>query len=88
MKYWIPLALFSMTAGAMAEEASQPNEPRSEPSAAPQHGQTMDTVRNQFGEPSNARAAVGDPPITRWVYNGFTVYFEHDRVIHAVVHQR
>jgi hypothetical protein len=29
---------------------------------------------------------VGDPPITRWVYDRFTVYFENDRVIHSVVH--
>jgi hypothetical protein len=29
--------------------------------------------------------AVGRPPISRWEYPGFIVYFEHEHVIHAVV---
>lgn len=41
-------------------------------------------VERSFGAPSMKRAAIGDPPISRWVYDGFTVYFEYDRVIHAV----
>jgi hypothetical protein len=28
---------------------------------------------------------VGAPPITRWDYPNFSVFFEGDRVIHAVV---
>lgn len=51
----------------------------------PERGASMETVRSRFGEPQQARPAVGEPPITRWVYPAFTVYFEHDRVIHAVV---
>ena len=31
------------------------------------------------------RAAVGEPPITRWEYRNMIVYFEYDRVIHAVM---
>jgi len=31
-------------------------------------------------------AAVGDPPISRWEYNGFSVYFEHDLALHSVIH--
>ena len=34
---------------------------------------------------SNRHPTVGQPPITRWDYNGFAVFFEHDRVIDAVV---
>ena len=30
-------------------------------------------------------AAVGEPPISRWVYADFVVFFEYDRVIHAVI---
>ena len=29
-------------------------------------------------------ATVGQPPITRWDYPHFSVFFEKDRVIHAV----
>ena len=50
----------------------------------PTNGMTMARVREHHGEPSSVRPAVGDPPITRWVYEDFTVYFEHDRVIHSV----
>ena len=51
----------------------------------PHRGMTMDQVRQGFGEPGRVLEAVGDPPITRWVYPRFTVYFEHDRVLRAVI---
>lgn len=50
----------------------------------PARGMTMARVESRFGAPVSSRAAVGDPPITRWEYAGFTVFFEYDRVIHAV----
>ena len=53
----------------------------------PTNGQSMDRVRQRFGNPVQEIAAVGDPPITRWRYDGFTVYFEHNLVIHSVVHR-
>lgn len=52
----------------------------------PAHGMTMAQVRSQFGEPAQTLDAVGEPPITRWVYEDYTVYFEHEYVLHAVVH--
>ena len=51
----------------------------------PENGQSMDDVRARFGDPATRNAAVGDPPITRWDYNGFSVFFEHDKVVHSVV---
>lgn len=51
---------------------------------APRRGMTMQRVESTWGQPQRRRAAVGQPPITRWEYNGFVVYFEHDRVIHTV----
>lgn len=56
----------------------------------PKRGLTMDQVEKQFGAPANRHAAVGgssqqQPPITRWDYSGFSVFFEHDRVIDSVV---
>jgi hypothetical protein len=53
----------------------------------PTIGQTMTQVKKTFGEPERIFDAVGVPPITRWVYPDFTVYFESDRVIHAVVNK-
>jgi hypothetical protein len=51
----------------------------------PKRGSTMDDVEKRFGAPVNRHAAVGAPPITRWDYPNFAVFFERDRVIHAVV---
>lgn len=50
----------------------------------PARGMTMRAVEERFGAPANRHATVGQPPITRWDYQGFSVFFEHDRVIHAV----
>lgn len=54
----------------------------------PQAGMSMTAVESQFGAPAERRAAVGQPPITRWDYAAFSVYFEHDRVIHAVARRQ
>lgn len=52
----------------------------------PRHGLSMAAVEARYGEPENRVPPVGEPPITRWVYPGFTVYFEHQYVIDAVAH--
>jgi hypothetical protein len=44
----------------------------------------MAQVEQRFGAPSSRLAAVGQPPITRWVYPSFVVFFEDNVVIHAV----
>lgn len=54
----------------------------------PRHGSSMAQVEGRFGEPDNRMPAVGEPPITRWVYSDFTVYFEHQYVIDSVTHVR
>ena len=54
--------------------------------ARPRGGMSMSQVSSQYGSPAQQLPAVGDPPISRWVYSHFTVYFEHDRVIHTVLH--
>lgn len=51
----------------------------------PSRGMTMSQVASKFGEPVTKVPAVGKPPISRWEYPGFVVYFEHDHVIHSVV---
>jgi len=51
----------------------------------PARGMTMQKVQADWGQPAMRRAPVGEPPITRWEYPEFVVYFEHNRVIHAVL---
>ena len=56
----------------------------------PDKGMSMSQVVAKFGEPTNKHSPVGgaskvQPPITRWDYPQFTVVFEHEHVIDAVV---
>ena len=51
----------------------------------PRNGLNMAQVRQQFGEPAQEVPAVGEPPISRWEYTGYTVYFENDLVLHSVI---
>ncbi len=50
----------------------------------PTRGMTQVSVQANFGSPRSMSAAVGEPPISRWDYANFVVFFEHDRVIHSV----
>lgn len=56
----------------------------------PAKGTTMAAVLRRYGAPTVKHAAVGGghpqrPPITRWDYPSFVVFFEHDHVVDAVV---
>ena len=64
---------------------------RAETGELPARGQSMAQVEARFGAPERKHAPVagpGDrqhnPPITRWDYAGFSVYFEHSHVVDAV----
>ena len=50
----------------------------------PSRGMTQARVESTYGSPQSRQSPVGDPPITRWEYADFVVFFEYDRVIHAV----
>lgn len=76
------LALASMSA--QAQNLSMPESDAAR-MQLPARGLTMAAVEEQFGSPTRVLDAVGEPPITRWVYPEFTVYFEHQYVIHPVV---
>ncbi|QJX01775.1 hypothetical protein HML84_04370 [Alcanivorax sp. IO_7] len=54
----------------------------------PGRGMSKAQVRQQFGEPARVQAPVGNPPIGRWHYPDFTVYFENDIVLHSVSEDR
>jgi hypothetical protein len=51
---------------------------------APTRGMTMHEVASKFGDPVTKIPPVGKPPISRWEYPGFIVYFEYDHVIDSV----
>jgi len=57
----------------------------------PRTGANMDSVRASFGNPVREYPPVSTegnplhPPITRWDYNNYSVFFENDLVLHSVV---
>lgn len=53
--------------------------------ALPTRGLTMAQVKARFGQPQQVDPAVGQPPITRWLYDGYTVYFERNICLHTVI---
>ena len=53
----------------------------------PVNGQTMNEVEDAFGAPTRKRGSVGDPPITRWDYERWAVYFEYDKVLFTVIYE-
>lgn len=51
----------------------------------PIRGMDMANVEHIFGTPLQKYDAVGKPPITRWDYPSYVVYFEYNMVLHTVV---
>lgn len=57
----------------------------------PTRGMLMNAVEREFGAPLEKLPAVPDPgtklhpPITRWVYPQYVVYFEYNYVVHSVL---
>jgi len=76
---------FAMAAGAQNLDMSAGSQSASfDAPGKPTRGMTQASVESTFGAPQSSRQAVGDPPITRWEYPGFIVFFEFDKVIHSV----
>jgi hypothetical protein len=78
------LIVAAASTAALADELTTPPAPSSQANV-PARGTPMEKVEAQFGAPIERVPAVGEPPITRWKYPGFEVYFEHQLVIHTVV---
>lgn len=87
-RYLLPaLAAAALIGAAGADTLSMP-EGGEGAMGMPKRGLTMAAVEERFGTPVRVIPAVGDPPITRWVYQDYTVYFEHEYVIHPVKRTR
>ncbi|QKK02450.1 MAG: hypothetical protein HND55_07200 [Pseudomonadota bacterium] len=52
----------------------------------PENGLTTTEVERDFGQPRQRYGPVGQPPISRWDYEDFSVFFEYDLVIESVLH--
>ena len=75
----------AMLAGAQNLDMSPADQSATfEQAGKPTRGMSQASVEANYGAPQTTRAAVGDPPISRWEYAEFVVFFEYDKVIHSV----
>ena len=90
--YAIPLFAL-LCCGAASADTLLIERAQEKPAAAlPLRGQSAAEVEAKFGAPQQRLEPRGGqkrqwPVINRWVYTGFTVYFEKSRVIDVVANQ-
>lgn len=81
----LAVASIGFTTSVFAEDIRVPVGQQSQDGLeVPKTGLTKTAVKEKFGIPLQESAPVGNPPITRWTYNEFVVYFEYDHVIRSV----
>ena len=80
---WLqPIHAETIKIGLSKQAGSQQEIPR------PTTGMSKADVEAKFGAPQAQRPAVGEPPISKWEYADFSVYFENETVLHSVLHHR
>lgn len=79
----------TMVVNSHADTFSIPN-PSNSPEGVerPRRGMSMNEVLAEFGAPFEKKNPVGKPPITKWIYEKFTVSFEHEWVIHSSIKRK
>lgn len=77
----LALLMQSAIAGSMTIPGHTPTD---QEQTMPVRGVNMESVLLEFGEPVKRYEAVGEPPISEWVYSSFRVYFEHEIVLHSI----
>jgi hypothetical protein len=90
MKVLIAALLFAASlSGARADVLALPAAAAVPDTQLPAKGSSMAAVSREYGEPRVRHPAVGGdspkhPPITRWDYEGYSVFFENQHVVDAV----
>ncbi|MDH5821476.1 hypothetical protein QFW77_00505 [Luteimonas sp. RD2P54] len=89
----LPLLALLAVAGAASADVLLVDRAQAQPEGAlPARGMRMADVEARFGAPTQKLDPRGGqkrqwPTINRWVYPAFTVYFERDRVVDAVLNR-
>jgi hypothetical protein len=84
---FIALAAFSLPPILSADVLLIEEVRQAEKMELPVNGMKKSEVQARFGDPVDQNGAVGDPPISSWVYDRWTVYFEYDLVLFSVLHK-
>ncbi|MDX1569946.1 MAG: hypothetical protein R3200_05620 [Xanthomonadales bacterium] len=93
---WILLAVLLLSGTAFAQDDRARTGDRlliekvrsAQGAQVPDTGMLMEDVEARYGAPVSRTPPVGEPPITRWDYGDFSVYFEHSTVIHSVLRRQ
>ncbi|MBD9481703.1 phosphodiesterase [Pseudomonas sp. PDM14] len=89
MNRLITLLLICLPAPLLAETIEIPVGQQGQPSISlPHRGESKSAVLQRYGLADEEHPAVGSPPITRWDYREFSVYFEYDHVVNSVIHHQ
>lgn len=83
----VMLTLAIQTQSVIGEEIRIPvgEQAKTQPAVdMPTKGMSKERVKSLFGEPLEEAPPKGQPPISRWKYEEFTVYFDSNTVIHCV----
>ena len=88
LRIFTAFALLLGAFGASQADTLQMQGVSAEDGNRPTRGMTAASVESKYGTPDTKIAPVGDPPISRWEYKDMVVFFEYDRVIHAVVKRK
>lgn len=89
MRHWFLLSMLTLSLPLSAEVIQIPvGQQGAAQLDLPQRGQSQASVLQRYGLPDEEHAPVGQPPITRWDYRYFSVYFEYKHVVNAVQHHQ
>jgi hypothetical protein len=89
MKLLVIALLMTLNVSSYAEEIQIPiGQQGVDGLQMPMKGETMTRVMEHFGAAKVQHPARGNPPITRWEYGNFVVYFEGQHVIHSVLRHK
>jgi hypothetical protein len=88
----LALAVLASASASGAGDTLLVDRAQAETMALPSRGSSMAQVEARFGAPAQKLAPISgpnsrkhNPPITRWIYANFEVYFEYNHVIDAVM---
>ncbi len=84
----LPAAVAAPETGAAKAQPQKQIQKQARKVEMPRRGMSMKQVEKKFGKPIKVIPPTGPtskarPPITRWVYDDYIVYFERNLVIHS-----
>jgi len=79
------LAMSSATQADTLEVSVSKQAPELQNISRPHNGMDKADVERVFGSPFAMSGPVGEPTISSWSYDKFTVYFEGNTVLHSVL---